>query len=76
MPDDVQTFFLIHYAHLKFGVQAGLAEVVAAGSGERLVQHSLAQDAGELPQSPLMLTCLQDIKQYLIHWRYVHGFIG
>ncbi len=45
-------------AHLEVGEQAGLAEVVAAGSGQRLGQDALAQRAGELPHCALVLICL------------------
>lgn len=45
-------------ACLELGEQAGLAEVVAAGGGQRLGQDALAQRACELPQRTLMLICL------------------
>lgn len=46
-------------AHRKAGLQAGLAEVVAAGGGQRVCQHALAQRARELPQRPLLLRRLR-----------------
>lgn len=44
---------------LELGVQAGLAEVVAAGRGQRLGQHALARPALELLQQPLLLAGLR-----------------
>ena len=45
--------------HLKALLQAGLAEVVAAGRGQRIHQHALAKRACELPQRPLLLRRLR-----------------
>ena len=46
-------------AHRVSGFEAGLAEVVAAGRGQRVHQDALAQRARELPQRPLLLRCLR-----------------
>ena len=44
-----------HEAHRESLLQAGLAEVVAAGRRHRVPQDQLAQRAGELPQRALLL---------------------
>ena len=49
------------WAHHKDPLNAGLAEVVAAGGGERLVEDTTAQLAVELPEGALMVRHLQSI---------------
>ena len=44
-----------HEAHRESVLQAGFAEVVAAGRRHRVPQDELAQRAGELPQRALLL---------------------
>ena len=42
-------------AHLILFLQAGVAEVVAAGRGQRFYQDALAECTGEFPQRPHVL---------------------
>lgn len=56
-------------ARLKLLGQAGLAEVVAAGRGQRLRQHALAQAAHKLAQRALVLARLRSARAH--HWSRV-----